>query len=121
MKPLQRHAKAPITHDSYSSGRTITLPSGQHLSKGCYPKRTGLYPCNPEPPVFLSDKVISTIAHLINWLSQSHMENHLGKQCNHSSTSAECKTDRSAVLTVKSGLDPHMIIELKDEFNLHSG
>jgi hypothetical protein len=24
------------------------------------------------------------------------------------------KTDRSAVLTVKSGLDPHMIIELKD-------
>jgi hypothetical protein len=24
------------------------------------------------------------------------------------------KTDRSAVLTVKSSLDPHMIIELKD-------
>jgi uncharacterized protein YodC (DUF2158 family) len=24
------------------------------------------------------------------------------------------KTDRSAVLTVKSGLDPHMIIELED-------
>jgi hypothetical protein len=24
------------------------------------------------------------------------------------------KTDRSAVLTVKSGLEPHMIIELKD-------
>jgi hypothetical protein len=24
------------------------------------------------------------------------------------------KTDRSAVLTVKSGLDPHMIIKLKD-------
>jgi hypothetical protein len=24
------------------------------------------------------------------------------------------KTDRSTVLTVKSGLDPHMIIELKD-------
>jgi hypothetical protein len=33
-------------------------------------------------------------------------------------TSAECKTDRSAVLTVKSGLDPHMIIELKDGFNI---
>jgi hypothetical protein len=28
--------------------------------------------------------------------------------------SAECKTDMSAVLTVKSNLDPHMIIELKD-------
>ena len=28
------------------------------------------------------------------------------------------KTDISAVLTVKSGLDPHMIIELKDEINL---
>jgi hypothetical protein len=25
------------------------------------------------------------------------------------------KTDISAVLTVKSGLDPHMIIELKDD------
>jgi hypothetical protein len=73
-KPLQRHAKAPTTHDSYSSGRTITLPSGQHLSKGCYPKRTRLYPCNPKPPVFLSDKVTSTIAHLINWLSQSHVD-----------------------------------------------
>jgi hypothetical protein len=33
-------------------------------------------------------------------------------------TSAECKTDRSAVLTVKSGLDPHMINELKDGFNI---
>jgi hypothetical protein len=27
------------------------------------------------------------------------------------------KTDISAVLTVKSGLDPHMIIELEDELN----
>jgi hypothetical protein len=25
------------------------------------------------------------------------------------------KTDRSAVLTVKSGLDPHMIIKLEDK------
>jgi hypothetical protein len=50
--------KEPITHDSYSSGWTITLPSGQHLSKGYYPKRTGLYPCNLEPPVFLSDRAI---------------------------------------------------------------
>ena len=29
-------------------------------------------------------------------------------------TSAECKTDISAVLTVMSGLDPHMIIELEE-------
>jgi hypothetical protein len=27
------------------------------------------------------------------------------------------KTDISPVLTVKSGLDPHMIIELKDDLN----
>jgi hypothetical protein len=27
------------------------------------------------------------------------------------------KTDISAVLTIKSGLDPHMIIELKDVLN----
>jgi hypothetical protein len=27
---------------------------------------------------------------------------------------AECKTNRLAVLTVKSGMDPHMIIELED-------
>jgi hypothetical protein len=30
-------------------------------------------------------------------------------------TSAECKTDRSVVLMVMSGLDPHMINKLKDE------
>jgi hypothetical protein len=34
--------------------------------------------------------------------------------CGESVNSAECKTNRLAVLTVKSGLDPHMIIELKD-------
>jgi hypothetical protein len=28
------------------------------------------------------------------------------------------KTDISAMLTVKSGLDPHMIIELKDDLKL---
>jgi hypothetical protein len=33
-------------------------------------------------------------------------------------TSEECKTDRSVVLTVKSGLDPRMINELKDGFNI---
>jgi hypothetical protein len=31
--------------------------------------------------------------------------------------SVECKTDRSAVLTVMSGLDPHMINKLKDKIN----
>jgi hypothetical protein len=71
---FRKICKRPTTHDSYSSGRTITLPGGQHLSKGCYPKRIRLYPCNPEPPVFLSDKATSTIAHLINWLSQSHVD-----------------------------------------------
>jgi hypothetical protein len=30
--------------------------------------------------------------------------------------SVECKTDRSAVLTVKSDLDPQMINKLKDEY-----
>jgi hypothetical protein len=30
-------------------------------------------------------------------------------------TSAECKTNRSVVLTVMSGLDPHMINKHKDE------
>jgi hypothetical protein len=33
-------------------------------------------------------------------------------------TSAECKTNRLAVLTVKSSLDPHMIIELKEVLKL---
>ena len=32
-------------------------------------------------------------------------------------TPAECKTDISAVLTVRSGLDPHMIIKLEDDLN----
>ena len=36
-------------------------------------------------------------------------------------TSAEYKTDISAVLTVKSGLDPHMINKLKDGYKSHSG
>jgi hypothetical protein len=34
------------------------------------------------------------------------------------SVQPECKTDRSVVLTVKSALDPHMINELKDGFNI---
>ena len=32
-------------------------------------------------------------------------------------TSADCKTDISAVLMVMSGLDPHMIIKLEDDLN----
>jgi hypothetical protein len=32
-------------------------------------------------------------------------------------TSTECKTNRSAVLTVMSGFDPHMINKHKDEIN----
>ena len=32
-------------------------------------------------------------------------------------TSAECKTNISVVLTVMSGLDPHMIIKLEDDLN----
>ena len=33
-------------------------------------------------------------------------------------TSVECQTDISAVLTVTSGLDSHMIIELEDDSKL---
>jgi hypothetical protein len=33
-------------------------------------------------------------------------------------TSAECKIDRLAMLTVMSGLDPDMINKLKDEIKL---
>ena len=73
-KPLQRYAKAPTTHDSYSSGRTITLPSGQHLSKGCYPKRTGLYPFNSGPLYSFRIRLSDNSTHLINWLCQSHMD-----------------------------------------------
>jgi hypothetical protein len=47
--------------------------------------------------------------------SSSELLHELWWKC---ATSAECKTDRSAVLTVKSGLDPHMIIELNDGFNI---
>ena len=36
-------------------------------------------------------------------------------------TSVEWKTDISAVLTVKSGLYPHMINKLKDGYKSHSG
>jgi hypothetical protein len=62
------------------------------------------------------------------------LASHLGSECgtcktrlewNHDSwvklcTSSECKTDITDVLTVTSGLDPHMIIELEDENKLCS-
>jgi hypothetical protein len=41
--------------------------------------------------------------------------------CGESVQPLQSKTDRSAVLTVKSGLDPHMINELKDGLILLSG
>jgi hypothetical protein len=56
---------------SYGSGRTITVPSGQHLSKGRYPKRTGLYAYTPATQIPLCSfrkRAIRSIAHLINWL-----------------------------------------------------
>ena len=37
--------------------------------------------------------------------------------CVKCTTSTECKTDISVMLTVKSGLDPHMIIKLEDDLN----
>jgi hypothetical protein len=46
MKPLQRNAENQQPATVTAAERTITLPSGQHLSKGCYTKRTGLYPFN---------------------------------------------------------------------------
>jgi hypothetical protein len=46
--------------------------------------------------------------------SSSELLHELWWKC---ATSAECKTGWSAVLTVKSGLDPHMTNELKDGLN----
>ena len=57
--------------------------------------------------------------HMRGWVqSSSELLRELWWKC---TTSAECKTDISAVLTVKSGLDPHMINKLKDGFKLFSG
>jgi hypothetical protein len=47
--------------------------------------------------------------------SSSELLHELWWKC---ATSAECKTNRSAVLTVKSDLDPHMINKLKDGLNI---
>jgi hypothetical protein len=55
-KPLQGYAENQQPTIVIAVERTITLPNGQHLSQGCYPKRTGLYPFNSAPPVPLSEK-----------------------------------------------------------------
>ena len=52
---------------------------------------------------------------MCGWVqSSSELLRELWLKC---TTSAECKTDISAVLAVMSGLDPHMIIELEDDLN----
>ena len=52
--------------------------------------------------------------HLHGWVqSSSELLRELWWKC---TNSAECKSDISAVLTVKSNLDPHMINKLKDGF-----
>ena len=57
--------------------------------------------------------------HLRGWVqSSSELLRELWWKC---TTSTECKTDISAVLTVMSGLDPHMINKLKDGFKSYSG
>jgi hypothetical protein len=61
---------------SYGSWRTITLPSGQHLSKGCYPKSTKLYPWNPDLPLLLLEK-----GHHINRIPKVRAIWHCGCTC----------------------------------------
>jgi hypothetical protein len=72
-KPLQRYAEDQQPATVTAAERTITLPSGQHLSKGCYPKRTGLYPFNSSPLCSFRIRLSDNSIDLINWLSQSHM------------------------------------------------
>jgi hypothetical protein len=50
---------------SYRSGRTITLPSGQHLSKGW---GSGYTPVTRIPLCSFRTRAIRSITHLINWL-----------------------------------------------------
>jgi hypothetical protein len=73
-KPLQIYAEDQQPTTVTAAERTITLPSGQHLSKGCYPKRTGLYPFNSGPLCSFRIRLSDNSTHLINWLSQSHMD-----------------------------------------------
>ena len=57
--------------------------------------------------------------HMRGWVQcSSELLHELWWKC---TTSAEYKTDISAVLTVTSGLDPHMINKLKDGYKSHSG
>ena len=67
----------------------------------------------------LGSVVLCLASTLRGWVqSSSELLRELWWKC---TTSAECKTDISAVLTVKSGLDPHMINKLKDGYKSHSG
>jgi hypothetical protein len=59
-------------------------------------------------PLPLTLEVFNRLATSANWKTQI-----VGKVYN----LRRVKTDISAVLTVKSGLDPHMINEFKDELN----
>jgi hypothetical protein len=73
-KPLQRYAEDQQPATVTATEWTITLSSGQHLSKGCYPKRTGLYSFNSGPLCSFRIRLSDNSTHLINWLSQSHMD-----------------------------------------------
>ena len=67
----------------------------------------------------LGSVVLWLASTLCGWVqSSSELLRELWWKC---TTSAECKTDISAVITVKSGLDPHMINKLKDEYKSYSG
>ena len=66
----------------------------------------------------LGSVVLCLASTLHGWVqSSSELLCELWWKC---STSTECKTDISAVLMVKSGLDPNMINKLKDGYKSHS-
>jgi hypothetical protein len=71
MKPLQRYAEDQQPATVTAAERAITLPNGQHLSKGCYPKRTGLYPFNSGHLCSFWIRLSDNSTHLINWLSRA--------------------------------------------------
>ena len=67
----------------------------------------------------LGSVVLCLASTLCGWVkSSSKLLSELWWKC---TTTAECKTDISAVLTVKRGLDPHMINWIKDWVKLFSG
>jgi hypothetical protein len=73
-KPLQRYAEDQQPATVTAAEQIITLPSGQHLSKGFYPTRTGLYSFNSGPLCSFRIRLTDNSTHLINRLSQSHMD-----------------------------------------------